>query len=61
MEIMNCYDLTLEFLRVVSSIDELVEKKAKASKKEDEILNKEIDKLEVRMFEIKNILKEKEI
>lgn len=58
---MNCYDLALEFLRIVTSIDELVEKKAKASKKEDEILSKEIDKLEVRMFEIKNMLKEKEI
>ena len=61
MGIMNCYDLTLEFLRIVTEIDELVEKKAKASKKEDEILNQKIEILEMRMFEIKNILKEKEL
>lgn len=58
---MNCYDLTLEFLRIVTEIDQLVEKKAKASKKEDEILNQKIEILEMRMFEIKNILKEKEL
>lgn len=58
---MNCYDLTLEFLRIVSEIDGLMEKKAKASSKEDEILNQKIDVLEIRMFEIKNILKEKEL
>ena len=32
---MNCYDLALEFLRTVTAIDELVDKKAKASEKED--------------------------
>lgn len=58
---MNCYDLTLEFLRIVTEIDQLVEKKAKASKKEDEILDQKIEVLEMRMFEIKNILKEKEL
>lgn len=58
---MNCYDLTLEFLRVVTEIDQLLDKKAKASRKEDEILSKEIDVLETRMFEIKNKLKEKEL
>ena len=61
MGIMNCYDLTLEFLRIVTEIDQLVEKKAKASKKEDEILDQKIEVLEMRMFEIKNILKEKEL
>ena len=40
---MNCYDLTLEFLRIVTEIDELVEKKAKASKKEDEIFHLPFD------------------
>lgn len=58
---MNCYDLALEFLRIVTQIDELLDKKAKASGKEDEILSTEIDKLETRMFEIKNKLKEKEV
>ncbi|MBU5487380.1 hypothetical protein KQI77_04285 [Clostridium sp. MSJ-8] len=58
---MNCYDLALEFLRTVTSIDELVDKKAKASAKEDKILNDKIEQLESRMFEIKNILKQKEV
>lgn len=58
---MNCYDLALEFLRTVTAIDELVDKKAKASEKEDKILNDKIDQLESRMFEIKNILKTKEV
>lgn len=58
---MNCYDLALEFLRTVTAIDELVDKKAKASEKEDKILNDKIDQLESRMFEIKNILKKKEV
>ena len=58
---MNCYDLALEFLRTVTAIDELVDKKAKASEKEDKILNDKIEQLESRMFEIKNILKKKEV
>ena len=58
---MNCYDLALEFLRVVANIDELLDKKSKARPKDVEALDREIDKLEAIMFEIKNKLKEKEI
>ena len=58
---MNCYDLALEFLRIVKGIDDLLDKKAKATGKEEEILDREIDTLEARMFEIKNKLKSKEL
>lgn len=61
LNIMNCYDLALEFLRIVKGIDDLLDKKAKASGKEEEILDREIDTLEARMFEIKNKLKSKEL
>lgn len=58
---MNCYDLALEFLRIVKGIDDLLDKKAHARKKDYEALDKEIDILEQRMFEIKNQLKNKEV
>jgi hypothetical protein len=58
---MNCYDLALEFLRIVKGIDDLLDKKAKATGKEEQILDREIDTLEARMFEIKNKLKSKEL
>lgn len=58
---MNGYDLALEFLRVVKSIDDLLDRKAKASAKEDQLLDREIDALEARMFEIKNKLKSTEV
>jgi len=58
---MNGYDLALEFLRTVKGIDDLLDKKAKASAKEDQLLDREIDALESRMFEIKNKLKSTEV
>ncbi|NLK96412.1 MAG: hypothetical protein GX275_14700 [Clostridiales bacterium] len=58
---MNCYDLALEFLRTVTAIDECLDKKAKAKGKDEEILDGELDRLESRMYEIKNKLKSKEI
>ena len=58
---MNGYDLALEFLRTVKGIDDLLDKKAKASAKEDQLLDREIDALESRMFEIMNILKSTEV
>lgn len=58
---MNCYDLSLEFLRTVKGIDDLLDKKAKASEKEDQLLDREIDALEARMYEIKNKLKSIEV
>lgn len=57
---MNCYDLALEFLRTVKEIDDLLDKKAH-SRKDSDILDRQIDDLETRMFEIKNKLKGKEI
>lgn len=58
---MNCYDLAREFLRVVAEIDVLLDKKSKASAKEEAALDTQIDALEAKMFEIKNKLKEKEV
>lgn len=58
---MNCYDLAREFLRVVAEIDVLLDKKSKASVKEEAALDTQIDALETKMFEIKNKLKEKEV
>ena len=58
---MNCYDLSLEFLRTVKGIDDLLDKKAKASEKQDQLLDREIDALEARMYEIKNKLKSIEV
>lgn len=58
---MNCYELTLEFLQVMDEIERAVAKKSKAPKKDHDWIDKEIDKLEVRMFEIKNILKSKQV
>lgn len=58
---MNCYDLALEFLRTVKGIDDLLDKKGRARKKDMDALDKEIDILEGRMFEIKNKLKSKEV
>ena len=58
---MNGYDLALEFLRTVKGIDDLLDKKAKASGREEEMLDKEIDALEIKMYEVKNKLKSKEV
>lgn len=58
---MNYYDLALEFLRTVNEIDELLDKKTHAKAKEADVLDKKIDELEVKMFDIKNKLKAKEI
>ena len=56
----SCYDLTLELLGVMADIDRAM---AKASGtiniSEKERIFHEIDGLEARMYEIKNILKSK--
>lgn len=58
----NCYDLTLELIQVMGDIDRALDKAAKTSRVRDkEILLEEVDRLEVRMYEIKNILKGKEV
>lgn len=54
---MNGYDLAREFLTVVKDIDDLLDKKAKSRKKDTPEIDKEIDILEEKMFEIKNKLK----
>lgn len=56
---MNCYDLTLEFIRIIDDLQRVVDKKSKANISDHGWLDKEIDKLELRMFEIKRILKSK--
>ena len=58
---MNCYDLTLEFLRVIDELQRVVDKKSKSNIKDHDWLDTEINKLENRMFEIKNILKNKQV
>lgn len=58
---MNGYDLAREFLTVVKDIDDLLDKKAKSRKKDTPEIDKEIDILEEKMFEIKNKLKSLEI
>ena len=54
---MNGYDLARELLTVVKDIDDLLDKKAKSRKKDTPEIDKEIDILEEKMFEIKNKLK----
>ena len=58
---MNCYDLTLEFLRVIDELQRVVDKKSKANIKDHDWLDTEINKLENRMFEIKNLLKSRQV
>lgn len=58
---MNCYDLTLEFIRIIDELQRVVDKKAKANPRDYHWLDTEIDKLELRMFEIKNILRNKQV
>lgn len=58
---MNGYDLAREFLTVVKDIDDLLDKKAKSRKKDTPEIDKEIDILEEKMFEIKNKLKSLEL
>ena len=56
----SCYDLTLELLGVMADIDRAMTK-ASGTKNvsEKERLFHEVDRLEARMYEIKNILKSK--
>ena len=58
---MNCYDLALDFLRTVKEIDDLLDKKWHSRQKDAELLDKQIDQLEEKMFDIKNKLKAKEV
>jgi len=55
----TAYDLASELVEVMSDIDRNLDKKSKSSNEAvKERLDKEIDLLEIRMYEIKNVLKE---
>jgi hypothetical protein len=55
----TAYDLARELIEVMSDIDRNLDKKSKSSNEAvKERLDKEIDLLELRMYEIKNVLKE---
>lgn len=59
---MDCYKLTLEYIQVLGDIDRAIDKKSKAkTSKEDELLDKEITRLELKMMEIKHQLKNTEV
>lgn len=56
----SCYDLTLELIEVMADIDRAMTKAGKAINiSEKERIFREVDRLEARMYEIKNILKSK--
>lgn len=55
----TAYDLARELIEVMSDIDRNLDKKSKTKNESDkERIDKEIDQLELRMYEIKNVLKE---
>jgi len=55
----TAYDLARELIEVMSDIDRTLDKKSKSSNEAvKERFDKEIDLLEIRMYEIKNVLKE---
>ena len=58
---MNCYDLTLEFIRIIDELQKVIDKKSKANIQSHSWLDTDIKRLEIRMFEIKEILKKKEV
>lgn len=56
----SCYDLTLELIEVMADIDRAITKASGVINiAEKERIFHEIDRLEARMYEIKNILKSK--
>ena len=56
----SCYDLTLELLEVMADIDRAMTKASGTINiSEKERIFYEVDRLEARMYEIKNILKSK--
>lgn len=56
----SCYDLTLELIGVMADIDRAMAKARETiNVSEKERIFHEVDRLEVRMYEIKNILKSK--
>lgn len=58
----TAWNLSLELLSVLKEIDDLLEQKIKEDNiNKQNILDKRIDILEIKMFEIKNILKNMEV
>ena len=56
----SCYDLTLELIGVMADIDRAITKAGGVINiAEKERIFHEVDRLEARMYEIKNILKSK--
>lgn len=58
---MNCYDLTLEYIRVLDDLQRTIDKKSIASAIDQSWLETDINKLELRLFEIIDILKKKKV
>ena len=58
----TAYDLALKFVITMGDIDTLLDEKSKAlTNGEKERIDKEIDRKEVELFELKNILKSIEV
>ena len=58
----TAWNLSLELLSILKEIDDLLEQKNKENNiNKQNILDKRIDILEIKMFEIKNILKNMEV
>lgn len=58
---MNCYDLTLEYIRVLDDLQRTIDKKSIAPAIDQSWLETDINKLELRLFEIIDILKKKKV
>lgn len=58
---MNCYDLTLEYIHILDDLQRTIDKKSKASATDQGWLETDINKLEIRLFEIIDILKKKKL
>ena len=58
----TAWNLSLELLSVLKEIDDILEQKSKEDNiKKQNILDKRIDILETKMFDIKNVLKNMEV
>lgn len=58
----TAYDLAIKFVITMGDIDTLLDEKSKAENiSEKERIDKEIDRKEVELFELKNILKSIEV
>lgn len=58
---MDCYELTLEYIRILDDLQRIIDKKNKADALDKAWLETDINKLEVRLFEIIDTLRNKKI